>query len=155
MVVNTKKVEGRPKLHFDDLDQMLAYAEKLVNGGTKQLGNWSLGQNLQHLAMTENASIDGFPNLLAAPLRFLLKVLFKKRFLRNGLPPTGPKFKTLESEPIDAKVALANLRAATERVKKETKRSTNPGFGDMTLEEWQLLYLRHAELHLSFSVPTE
>jgi len=151
--INTKKVHGRLRLHFDDLDEMLAYAERLVAGGTTQLGNWSLGQVLQHLALIENASIDGYPKLFPRPVRFLLRVFFKRWLLRKGFPPSGPNVKTLTPEPIEAAVAQANLRAATERVKKETKRSENPGFGKMSLEEWNQLYLRHAELHLSFCVP--
>jgi hypothetical protein len=153
VAINTKKVAGRLKLHFDNLDEMLAYTERLVAGGTTQLGNWSLGQVLQHLALIQNASIDGYPKLFPRPVRFLLRVFFKGWLLRKGFPPSGPNVKTLTPEPIEATVAVANLRVATERVKTETKRSDNPGFGKMSLEEWNQLYLRHAELHLSFCVP--
>jgi len=153
VAIDTRKVGGRQRLHFDSLDDMLAHAERLVRGGTTQRGNWSLGQVLQHLALIQNASIDGYPMLFPLPLRLLLKVVFKKWMLRRGFPPSGPNVKTLTPEPIAAHAALANLRAATERVKIETKRSLNPGFGAMSLEEWNLLYLRHAELHLSFCVP--
>jgi hypothetical protein len=134
---------------------MLAEAERLVKGGTTQLGNWSLGQVLQHLALIQAASIDGYPKLMPWPIRFLLTVCLKKWMLRKGFPPSGPNMKTLSPEPIDAAVALANLRAATDRVKHETQRSPNPGFGRMSLEEWNLLYLRHAELHLSFCLPND
>src|SRR5262249_40041522 len=89
------------------------------------------------------------------PLRMLLKYLLKKRMLRNGFPPSGPGVKTLNPEPIEPTAALANLRAATDRVKKETRRAPNPGFGEMSLAEWNLLYLRHAELHLSYCGPLE
>jgi hypothetical protein len=152
VAIDTRKVAGRQDLHFDNLDEMLAYAERLVTGGTTQLGNWSLGQVLQHLALIQVASIDGYPKLFPWPIRFLLKPL-KRWFLRKGFPPSGPNVKTLTSEPIEAAVALANLRAATARVKSETKRAENPGFGTMSLDEWNLLYLRHAELHPSFCVP--
>jgi hypothetical protein len=50
---------------------------------------------------------------------------------------------------------LANLRAATERVKSEMKRCINPGFGILSLPEWNQLYLRHAELHFSYCVPLD
>jgi hypothetical protein len=153
VAIDTRKVAGRQKLHFDNLDDMLAYAERLVAGGTTQLGNWSLGQVLQHLALIQIASIDGYPKLMPWPIRVLLTLLLKRWFLRNGFPPSGPNVKTLTPEPIEAAVALANLRAATERVKTETKRAENPGFGMMSLAEWNMLYLRHAELHLSFCVP--
>jgi len=155
VTINTKKVAGRVQLRFENLDDMLAYAERLVRGGTTQLGNWSLGQVLQHLALIQNASIDGYPKLFPRPVRFILKVFFKRWLLRRGFPPSGPNVKTLTPEAIDAPIALANLRTATERVKTETKRAENPGFGKMSLDEWNLLYLRHAELHLSFCVPKD
>lgn len=155
MAINTKRVKGRVSLHFDTLDEMLAYAERLVQSGTKQLGNWSLGQNLEHLALIQIASIDGYPPGVQFPwpVRFLLKHLFKKWLLRRGFPPSGPNVKTLTPEPIDAAVALEHLRTATARVQSEGKRVANPGFDEMTLEEWNQLYLRHAELHLGFCVP--
>jgi len=155
VAINTKQVAGRIPLHFENLDEMLAHSERLVAAGTTQLGNWSLGQVLQHLALIQNASIDGYPKLFTRPVRFILRVFFKRWFLRKGFPPSGPNVKTLTPEPIDALTALANLRSATERVKTETKRAENPGFGKMSLDEWNLLYLRHAELHLSFCVPKD
>jgi len=155
VAIDTRKVTGRVRVRFDSLDEMLAYAERLVAGGTKQLGNWSLGQNLQHLALIQNASIDGFPRLMPWAVRVLLKYLCKRWMLKYGFPPSGPNVKTLSPEPIDAPAALANLRAATERVKNETKRAPNPGFGEMSLAEWGLLYLRHAELHLSYCAPLD
>src|SRR5262249_21773604 len=100
--INTKKVEGRLNLQFDNLDEMLAYADRLVAAGTTQLGNWSLGQVFQHLALIENASIDGYPKLFPRPLRFLLRVFFKSWVLRKGFPPSGPNVKTLTPEPIEA-----------------------------------------------------
>lgn len=154
-MVDTRRIAGRRRLHFENLAEMLAHAERLVASGTSQLGNWSLGQNLQHLAMIQNASIDGYPRLLPWPIRFLLRILAKGWLLRRGLPPSGPNVRTLMPPPSDAARALANLRLATERVQRETKRSPNPGFGEMSLAEWNQLYLRHAELHLSFCVPLE
>lgn len=153
VTIDTRRIPGRLKLHFDNLDEMLAYAERLIAAGTTQRGNWSLGQVLQHLALIQNASIDGFPKRMPRPVRTLLKLFFKGWMLRHGFPPSGPNVTTLTPEPIEATVALANLRAATDRVKRETRRSENPGFGAMPLDEWNLLYLRHAELHLSFCVP--
>jgi len=39
------------------------------------------------------------------------------------------------------------------RLQATTKRYPSPAFGPLTLEEWDQLHLRHAELHLSFFVP--
>ena len=37
VAIDTRRVAGRPKLHFDNLEEMLAYPERLVSGGTTQL----------------------------------------------------------------------------------------------------------------------
>jgi hypothetical protein len=76
------------RLRFESPDEVLAYAERLVAGGTKQLGNWSLGQNLQYLALIQNACIDGYPCLMAWPIRFLLIYLFKPNGIASicGMP---------------------------------------------------------------------
>lgn len=152
---NTKKVTGRATLHFEDLEQMLMHCEMLVTVGTKQLGNWSLGENIEHLSLIQNASIDGFPKLMPWPIRMLASLLVKRMLLKRGFPPSGRDMKTINPAPLTASVALENLRTATRRVKCETKRALNPGFGKLTLGEWNRIYLRHAELHLSFCIPLE
>lgn len=153
-MLDTRKAIGRRKLRFDSLDSMLCDAEQLVRLGTHQVGNWSLAQNLDHLAKTQIASIDGFPKLLPVFIRVPVSLLLKRWFLKHGVPPSGPKTSTFTPpDDLTAETALHNLRAATVRVTRETKRSPNPVFGRMTMEEWNLLYLRHAELHLSFCIP--
>lgn len=152
---NTKKITGRATLHFEDFDQMLDHCEMLVNVGTKQLGNWSLGENLEHLSLIQNASLDGFPRVMPWPLRVLLSLSLKRFMLKKGFPPSGRDVKTINPDSVTAPVALENLRVATRRVKCEKQRALNPAFGKLTLEEWNQLYLRHAELHLSFSIPLD
>jgi hypothetical protein len=49
--------------------------------------------------------------------------------------------------------ALGEMRAAFERLAKQTPTTPNPIFGAMTHDEWVKLNLRHAELHLSFFHP--
>jgi hypothetical protein len=49
--------------------------------------------------------------------------------------------------------ALAHLHAAVARSMATTRRHPSPLLGPLTVEEWDQLHLRHAELHLSFFVP--
>ena len=49
----------RRRLHFQSLDEVLAEAEHLAVIPTRRLGNWTLGQNLMHLAKVYEKSIDG------------------------------------------------------------------------------------------------
>lgn len=156
MAIETRNVVGRREVRYASLDAMLADAERLAGGDVETLGNWTLGQILEHLALIQEASIDGYPSMMPAPVRWFVTTFLKRRFLTRGFPPSGPKMKrTLQPETLDEAAALQHLRRATERVRTETRRAKNPVFGEMTLEEWEQLYLRHAELHLSFVRPVQ
>ena len=92
MVANTTKVSGRRHLRFKSLDAVLADAEELAGGQTKQLGNWTLGQILSHLAAVFEKSIDGTVYRPGGLAHFLGKVLatvvgplFKRWVLRKGI----------------------------------------------------------------------
>ena len=92
------------------------------------------------------------------PIRVLLRYVFKKRILTKGMRP-GFNLKGPFADYIIPGAAyttdqgLADLRAGIERLKREPQRHPHPAFGPLTREEWDLLHLRHAELHLSFFVP--
>jgi len=154
----TTKVTGRRKLRFATLDEILIDAERLSAGSARPLGNWSLGQATEHLARAMTMSLDG-TNLGRAPLpiRLLLQYVFKKRILTKGMRPgfilkgefadyivPGPAYTTEQG--------LASLRTGIERLKREPQRHPHPAFGSLTRQEWDLIHLRHAELHLSFFV---
>ncbi len=156
MTVATKKVQGRRKLCFSSLDELSAEVDRLAASPVHCLGNWSLGQNCRHLAMVMNQSIDGF-KFKAPWFLGLLAPLFKNRFLNKGFP-AGGQFpdsakKYLAPDPIDDAAGVSELRAAIARQQRESKRAPSPFFGQMSVEEWTKLHLRHAELHLSFVVP--
>jgi hypothetical protein len=51
MPVNTAKVDGRRKLDYASLEEVLADADRLSSGPVKVLGNWSAGQIFKHLAI--------------------------------------------------------------------------------------------------------
>lgn len=106
MAVDTKKVIGRRSLHFASLDEILAEAERLAAGRHRQLGNWTLGQILMHLARAGEAYIDGTPDRpgwlfiksadgkMTRPRWFLrilgvLTVPFLQWYLRRWGPPPG------------------------------------------------------------------
>src|SRR5262245_54366842 len=157
--IDTCKVKERRQLRFNSLDDILADVERLAcSKSVRAVGNWSSGQVLQHLAMTMDNSIDGFPAFVPAPIRVLLRTFMKRRFLTRPMPagfnlPAGAA-KMLPPPPRwDA--GLANVRRAMQRVKKETRRSPHPAFGPMTADEWEQIHCRHSELHLSFLIPAE
>jgi hypothetical protein len=156
MPVETAKVEGRRKLDYKNLHEVIADAERLSSGPVKALGNWSAGQIFRHLATAYNYSIDGFP--FTFPLHFrLMARMFKKKLLAGPMPP-GFKMlpeaaKATEPGPTSTEDGLADLRAAVARLEREPHRARNPVFGDISKEEWNQIHLAHANLHLSFLVP--
>jgi hypothetical protein len=155
MPVNTAKVEGRRKLAYSSLDEVLADAERLNSGAINALGNWSAGQIFRHLAISFNSSIDGFPFTFPWYFRLLGKV-FKKKLLRGPMPPgyrLPADAEAVIPGPTSTEEGLAELRTAITRLQREPHRATNPIFGQISNDEWNQIHLMHANLHMSFLVP--
>lgn len=152
MTVNTKKVEGRRNVRYESLDEFLQEAERLSQTDVRTLGNWSRAQIYGHLARTMDGSIDGLGFLLPAPVRFLMSLLMKRKFLYGALPAgfkSGPEFVPEETS-LDEE--LAALRKAIDRQHEEPGRVLHPAFGNIGKDGWNDFHLRHAELHMSFLV---
>jgi hypothetical protein len=153
MAVKTKHVAGRRELQFHSQDEVLADAQRLAAGHTRTLGNWSLGQILSHLARSVEAAIDG---TLPRPPWWLAWVIrgLKQRFLTKPMPAGFqlPRRRAENLLPPATSTAegLAQLQAAVARMRREGIVHPHPAFGVMTAHEWDQLFLRHAELHLSF-----
>jgi hypothetical protein len=158
VLIKTAKVSGRRELHFASLGDMLADAERLCS--TKPvtaLGNWRLGRALEHLARSIEMSLDGAKFRPPWYIRWLgpwIKNRMLTQPMRPGfqLPAYAAKYLIPEEE-CEMHEALAHLHSAVTRLHATTRRHPSPVFGPLTLEEWDQLHLRHAELHLSFFVP--
>jgi uncharacterized protein DUF1569 len=153
---DTSKVQGRRKVQYSSLRDVLADAERMSKGPVEALGNWSAGQIFLHLAKSLNTSIDGSD---AKPSWFfrLMARMMKKRILRGPMPP-GFKLppaaaQVLVPGPTSTDEGLAALRAAIARQEREPKRAPSPFLGRLSHEEWTQLHLNHAALHMSFLVP--
>jgi hypothetical protein len=156
MAVDTAKVEGRRKVNYTSLQELLTDAERLSAGPVKTLGNWSPGQIYRHLAISFNGSIDGFTMNFPWYLRLMARLLKKK--LINGAMPPGYKLppeaaKAVMPGPTSTEEGLSELRAAITRLEREPHRAEHPMFGSISKEEWNQVYLNHANLHMSFLVP--
>jgi len=154
----------RRKLHFATIDEALAEADRLVtaerDGRLAQLGNWTLGQALGHLATWAEFAVDGYPESLHPPLVVrLIGRLLRNRVLRGpmmagmriGRIPGG----TVGTDVLSTDDGLRRFHVAMERLRTTPPTITNPVFGRMTHAEWIQLNLRHAELHLGFLVPRD
>jgi len=154
--IDTKKVAGRRELRYRSLAELLEDAERLAQGGARTLGNWSQGQIYDHLAKSLDSSIDGIDFKMAAPLRWVLSLLFKRKFITGSIPPgyTVPA-KELAPAEISKAEGLAKLQQAVARFEAEPQRAEHPIFGDLGDDGWRQFHLRHAEMHMSFIVPAE
>jgi len=155
-VVETTGVGQRRKLRFETLDAILLDAQRLAAGApVVTLGKWSVGQNFSHVAIMMTRSIDGFPAQMPWAVRFVVRMLLKRRILNK---PMAAGFKAPAKAGIVPQAAtleegLAALRTAVGRLKVEKKRAASPILGKLTAEEWDRLHCRHAELHFSFLLP--
>jgi hypothetical protein len=159
--VDTAKVANRRILRFESIDQVLAEVDGLAESERarrlKRLGNWTLGQSLGHLATWAEYSYTGAPLKPPFFIRWILR-LQKQRFLHGSMRPgvriPGIPGGTLATEPMPLDEALPRMHRVLERLKSEAPAAPNIIFGPLTHEEWIAINLRHAELHLSFQVPT-
>jgi hypothetical protein len=156
MPTDTSKVQGRRKVQYATLRDVLADAERISKGPVEALGNWSPGQIFLHLARSLNTSIDGADSKPSWLFRLMGRMM-KKRVLRGPMPP-GFKLppaaaRRLVPGPTSTDEGLAALRAAIARQEREPTRAPSPFLGPLSNEEWTQLHLNHAALHMSFLVP--
>lgn len=157
MSIDTTAVKNRRELKFNSLDEVAADARQLAAAPqVRQLGNHALGQVLAHLGIALDGSIDGLPFEVPWYRRWLAW-LFRNSILYGSMSP-GIKLpaeadKQVFPGNVTTEEGLAMLLSGLERFRGTTKRAAHPAFGELSLEEWNLLHQRHAELHLSFFVP--
>lgn len=157
--VDTKAVQRR-QLHFDTIADIQAEVERLAHARElKALGNWTPGQNFEHLARVMDGSIDGFNFKMPWIVRTLLGWIFKTHFLNNPMP-AGFKLSKQSADAllpgdVSTEQGLRRILIALGRLQAETKRVDSPFLGKMSEEDWVKLQCRHCELHLSFIVPVE
>ena len=158
--VNRAKGTGRRMLRFESIDQMMGEVDRLVEaeraGLLNRVGNWTLGQTLNHLAVWAEYSYTGVPLKLPLYIRWFLR-LRKRRMLygpmRPGVRLPGVGGGTLATEPMPVDEALERLRRVMNRLKTEPPTIPDTRFGWLTHEEAIAINLRHAELHLGFLIP--
>lgn len=153
MQINTKKVQGRRLVRYASMDDFIGDVKRLTEIPVRTLGNWSQGQIYMHLARSLDGSIDGIDMKVPAPMRWIMTLLFKKKFLEVAIPPGFPAPEG-PMRPDETSVAdgLAALENAVARQKNEASRVPHPGFGNIGRDGWDKFNLRHAEMHMSFIV---
>jgi hypothetical protein len=153
----------RRKLRFNSIDEVLAEAERLAaaerEGRVTQLGNWTLGTILNHLATWAEFPLCGYPPSIRAPLpvRMILR-LMRNKILTQGMMPgiviRGIPGGTLGIEPAATGQSLPRYRTALEQLRTTCPTVVNPVFGKLSHNQWLQLNLRHAELHFGYLLTT-
>ena len=155
-----KKDAARITLRFESIDQLMAEVDRLAEaeqaGRLQQLGNWTLGQTLGHLAEWIQYSYTGAPLTPPFFIKWVARLQKRKILygpMRPGLRIPGVQGGTLATEPLSRDEGLARFRRAVERLRTEPPTAPSPLLGQLTHDEAIALNLRHAELHLSFLTP--
>ncbi len=154
--VNTKHSERRT-LRFETLSEIAADARTIAEadraGTLRRTGNWSAGQNFDHVGKVMLWSIDGFPARLPLPMRVIGRLLRNgalTKTMRAGFTLSGSS-SFLMPDTVSTDAGLELLTTQADRVE-AGERCTQPSplFGALTHDQWVQLHCRHAELHLSF-----
>jgi len=154
--VNTAVVSGRREVHYDTMDDVVADAEHLLNGGYTRLGNWNLGTMSTHLAKAMQSALDGWPIKVNGIVRFVARRLYKDKALRKMKPGFKLPKKAMSLAPhiAEDRLGVEELKMTVARWKREPNRHAHAFFGSLTDDEWNRLMLRHAEMHMSFLLPS-
>jgi hypothetical protein len=156
-LIETAKVSERRLLRFNSIDEAIAEADRLVGferkGRLAQLGNWTLGQALNHIGGWAEFSYCQCP--LKTPWFIRLILWLQKRSFLYGRMPAGVKIPgvqngTLVTELVSLDEGLGRFKHAFQRLKTEEPTHPSPALGKLTHEEAIAINLRHAELHLGF-----
>ena len=146
---------GRRKVKFASLSEVMADVEQLL-AGHAAVGRWSLGQTLNHLALTIRMSMEGYPIKFPWIVRRLLGPFGRRLSFGLGRLPEG--FRAPEayipSPGLDTAIQAENLRMAIERFGAFTGRlDEHPLLGHLSPSQWQQFHRLHCAHHLSFVSP--
>ena len=154
-MVETKRVEDRRQVSYASMDDILADVETLDEGEVRSSGNWTAGQNVQHVTRIIRASIDGFGVRAGLPFRIagrLVRGMVLRRPMTPGFElPANMRAFLPDETPVAWADAVHELRHEMSRIRAGTKMNApSPVFGALSHEQWVQLHCRHAELHFSF-----
>ena len=150
----------RRELILNNLDEALTECHQLLEFGYRVHGNWTLAQICNHIRLTMEANMQGYPkwmSIIGWLLRPFLRRFALPRLLEcrpiNGMKTAGMFV------PVDNLEDLVELELLEQCVR-EFQQSTeplhpHPGFGNMPREEFNRFHAAHAAHHLSFLSPSQ
>lgn len=147
---------ARRSLHFRSFGDLLDEVRDLSQAPRRTLGRWSDAQIVEHLAIGMEMSFDGYG--FQAPWFVRTAAHLVKNRILTGRMPSGVRLPRrgaamLPSPGSSWEAAVERLQRVVARFAAETPTHPHPVLGRLTRMEYELLHLRHAELHLGFIVP--
>lgn len=145
----------RRELKLNNLDEALSECRSLLELGYTMHGKWTLAQMCNHIRLTMEANMLGYPrwmSVLGLPLRpflrrFALPGLMQGRSI-NGMKTAGmfvPKDDLNDKEELELlEQCVHEFQSSSEPL------HPHPGFGNMPREEFNRFHAAHAAHHLSF-----
>jgi hypothetical protein len=149
---------NRRELKFASLEDVMPEVERLLRGH-KTVGNWSLGQICNHLAIPLRLPVHGYDGPMPPWLvRKVLAPVILRRILQTEKMREGASAPdALQPKPgVDARQEADALRLAiAELLAYHGPVHPHPFFGKMSHDEWVRLSRIHCAHHLSFALPIE
>jgi hypothetical protein len=146
---------GRRIVQFVSLGEAMVDVEQLL-AGHATVGRWSLGQILNHLALTIRMSMEGFPVKFPRSVRRLFSPVGRRLSFGLGRLPEGFRAPQayIPSPGLDADTQAENFRTAIERFGAFTGRlDEHPLLGHLSPSQWERFHRLHCAHHLSFVCP--
>ena len=141
----------RRNLSFTNLADIMPEVNRLLAGHTTT-GNWSLGQILQHLAISIRLSTRKRRDVAGGPY----SEAFRRQFFRSGRIPEGAEV----PHPILVPPADADAHAQAEALGEAIAHFADaagpfpdhPLLGPLEKQEWSQFHCMHCAHHLSFAL---
>ncbi|MCA9173154.1 MAG: DUF1569 domain-containing protein [Planctomycetales bacterium] len=154
--VNTRLVTGRRPVRYALFRDLIGDVHRLSALPHRQLGNWSLGQIVDHLQRALLLQVESTPVAIPFWERIAAR-LAKRRLLSRSLkagclPPMALREQLAPRDGVEVAAAVRELEQAIARCRDAQSTQPHPLLGRISRAEWEQYHLRHAELHMSFLV---
>ncbi len=145
----------RRELELKNLIEAVEECRALYESGYEATGKWSLGQMCNHIRLTIESNMSGYPKwmtILGYPLRPVLRRFALPRLIAgrsiNGVRTAGMY---VPSSGLEDAIELDKFEQCVEQFLNSTGAlHPHPGFGKMSREEFNCFHAAHAAHHLSF-----
>jgi hypothetical protein len=157
------KIEtSRRPLSFATLDEVMREVDRLIDGGHKTSGTWSLAQICNHLSRSLIGSVEsaGASSAWSRPLRRVFGPIVWRRIRRNGQLPEGVSAPDAvvprPADELDLRAEVEALRGAIwAYAAHQGPIAEHPYFGKLDRADLDRFHCIHCAHHLSFTHPVE